>query len=423
MAKYLKEFSTQSEYNDYINSQDALFPNVSYCTDGFRVFYSPIDYSKRYLRTVALEDGTISFNIWRTMGTDYITSISYSLDNGGTWVTTENEDDKESNLSITVNVNEGDSILWKGDAQQTGYFDDDEGECVGSFFSSTARFNIDGNVMSLCYGDNFISEDELEYEGQFACLFYDYDGELTCDVVNANNLALSATTLSNQCYASMFQGCSSLETAPELPATTLADGCYSFMFSRCTSLVTAPELPATTLALSCYFNMFYGCTSLVTAPELPATTLANGCYYAMFHRCTSLVTAPELPATTLANGCYRGMFENCTSLVTVSELPATTLAERCYVSMFSGCTSLASAPELPATTLALSCYGGMFNGCTSLNYIKAMFTTTPSGIYTQEWVQGVAASGTFVKNSAATWNVTGVNGVPSGWTVNTEDPD
>jgi hypothetical protein len=23
----------------------------------------------------------------------------------------------------------------------------------------------------------------------------------------------------------------------------------------------------------------------------------------------------------------------------------------------------------------------------------------------------------FVKNSAATWNVTGVNGVPSGWTV------
>jgi hypothetical protein len=61
----------------------------------------------------------------------------------------------------------------------------------------------------------------------------------------------------------------------------------------------------------------------------------------------------------------------------------------------------------------------MFNGCTKLNYIKAMFTTTPSNTYTQNWVSGVAATGTFVKNSAATWNVTGVNGVPSRWTVQT----
>jgi hypothetical protein len=61
----------------------------------------------------------------------------------------------------------------------------------------------------------------------------------------------------------------------------------------------------------------------------------------------------------------------------------------------------------------------MFNGCTSLNYIKAMFTTTPSTTYTKSWVDGVSASGTFVKNSTAQWNVTGVNGVPSGWTVQT----
>ena len=61
----------------------------------------------------------------------------------------------------------------------------------------------------------------------------------------------------------------------------------------------------------------------------------------------------------------------------------------------------------------------MFYGCTKLNYIKAMFTTRPSTSYTSNWVSGVAATGTFVKNSAATWNVTGVNGIPSGWTVTT----
>lgn len=65
------------------------------------------------------------------------------------------------------------------------------------------------------------------------------------------------------------------------------------------------------------------------------------------------------------------------------------------------------------------CYYCMFYGCSQLNYIKAMFTTTPSGTYTLRWVDGVASSGTFVKNSAATWNVTGANGVPTGWEVRT----
>ena len=34
----------------------------------------------------------------------------------------------------------------------------------------------------------------------------------------------------------------------------------------------------------------------------------------------------------------------------------------------------------------------------------------------------MTASGTFVKNNAATWNVTGTSGVPSGWTVQTYTP-
>ena len=61
----------------------------------------------------------------------------------------------------------------------------------------------------------------------------------------------------------------------------------------------------------------------------------------------------------------------------------------------------------------------MFNGCSNLNYIKAMFTTTPSTSYCNTWVGGVAATGTFVKNSAATWTGTGTSKVPTGWTVET----
>lgn len=38
----------------------------------------------------------------------------------------------------------------------------------------------------------------------------------------------------------------------------------------------------------CYFNMFNGCSSLTTAPELTVTKLVNGCYSYMFNGCSAL---------------------------------------------------------------------------------------------------------------------------------------
>ena len=417
---YLKFFETHSDYQTYINGSDKILPNVSYCEDANDVHYNPWTYAETYFTTIARENGTISFNIWKSMNTDMITSISYSTDNGETWTTTANQDNKSEHLVIDVDVNTGDKVLWKGIATQTGYHDlIDCGDWVGSFFSSDCEFDAKGNVMSLLYGDNYKGQTILEENCAICCLFYDYNGQKTCGIVNAKDLSLPATTLTDNCYQYMFYDCTGLTTAPELPATTLATSCYYRMFYGCTSLVTAPELPATTLATSCYYGMFSYCTSLVTAPELPATTLEDDCYSEMFTDCTSLVTAPELLSTTLAEGCYTRMFIGCTSLVNAPELPATTLAVYCYSNMFRNCTALVNAPELPATTLEDDCYYNMFYDCTSLNYIKAMFTTTPSTDYTQNWVQNVSATGTFVKNSAAQWNVSGVHGIPSGWTVQT----
>ena len=192
---------------------------------------------------------------------------------------------------------------------------------------------------------------------------------------------------------------------------------FKELFKDCTQLTTAPDLPATTLADSCYFNMFRGCSSLTYTPELPATTLAPGCYDSMFYECTSLTEAPELPATTLAPYCYSSMFVRCTSLTQAPELPATTLTDRCYFMMFDGCTSLTQAPELPATTLAQLCYFNMFNGCTQLNYIYMMATDINALACLYNWVLGVSSTGTFVKNAAATWDVTGADGIPEGWNV------
>ena len=171
-----------------------------------------------------------------------------------------------------------------------------------------------------------------------------------------------------------------------------------------------------------FYHLFGNCTNVVNAKNLslPATTLEDSCYRGMFWVCKSLTTAPELPATTLTDFCYGNMFTSCTSLTTAPELPATILASNCYNAMFWGCKSLTTAPELPATILASNCYNTMFWGCKSLNYIKAMFTTTPSTTYTENWVNNVASVGTFIKADNATWNVTGDSGVPIGWNVYTE---
>ena len=75
----------------------------------------------------------------------------------------------------------------------------------------------------------------------------------------------------------MFQGCSNLTTAPELPATTLAPGCYCNMFEGCSNLTTAPELPATTLAPSCYKMMFCYCSSLNSITCAATDISAEGC--------------------------------------------------------------------------------------------------------------------------------------------------
>lgn len=168
-----------------------------------------------------------------------------------------------------------------------------------------------------------------------------------------------------------------------------------------------------------FYKLFLNCKNIVNVSRnfLPATTLAMSCYAVMFNGCTSLTTAPELPATILSNSCYSTMFSGCKSLTTTPVLPATNLADYCYASMFFSCTSLTTAPTLPATTLSDNCYYQMFYGCTKLNYIKCLATNISAYNCTYNWVNGVAATGTFVKAADMTGWTTGIEGIPTGWTV------
>lgn len=166
----------------------------------------------------------------------------------------------------------------------------------------------------------------------------------------------------------------------------------------------------------CYKNLFEGCSSLLTAPHLPATVVKYSCYYGMFEGCTSLKTPPSLPATTLANNCYEEMFANCSSLTAAPQLPATELKYRSYHDMFYNCSSLITAPQLPASTLTQYCYESMFTKCAALTSIEVNFTDWNGGVNTSYWVKEVAPTGIFTKPYALN-AIYSYSHIPEGWTV------
>lgn len=326
------------------------------------------DYSMDYLTFEVLSGGTIKVS----------KQLQYSK-NGGNWT--------NINAGGSLSVSAGDEVEWKGTNSENR-----------KAFSGTtsARFNVYGNVMSLTHNDDFIDKKTLTEDYQFAELFYRNTG-----VVSVADLILPATTLTESCYYDMFDTCTNLIDSPALPATMLAESCYSDMFQGCKNLKTLPQLPATTLANQCYEMMFAGCSGLTSVPSnyLPATTLAERCYAYMFDACSGLTEVPTLPATTVASGCYMGMYLHCislsgvpsnylpatkmestcyydmflgTSLVTAPALPATTLAKECYSFMFESCASLVEPPVLPATIMEEGCYCAMFQNCTSLAYAPAL---------------------------------------------------
>lgn len=319
-----------------------------------------------------LQPFTITFDYVETVDTfsvlqgtgGSITGFYIKL-NDGEWTFIDFDESPQVDLGFyEIDVHQGDVLqikatgTWASSTSGNWYFTMNE---------QTTRLSLSGNIMSLIAGDNFTT----------------------------------TTVVPNYALRSLFYN--SYAT-----------------FGEIVTSIKNLRLPALTVGTYAYSNLFYNFTLITETPEIKATSLGDRSCSGMFNGCSSLITAPELPATDIGQYVYQTMFQNCTSLTSApSILPAVTLAANCYRQMFQGCSKLTTTPILPAETLVTNCYYRMFYNCSKLNYIKAMFTTTPSTSYCNNWVNGVASSGTFVKNSAASWNVTGTSGIPSGWTVQT----
>lgn len=254
------------------------------------------DYSKQYLTMRSAEDAQFSF-VRRGSGAD----IQYSLDEGATWTALHSGE-------WTPLVEAGHNIMWKGELEPaTG---EDVSEAGVGSFKCTHDYLVEGNVMSLLWGEVFEHHNELKGGRCFAILFSsvgEYDPDAPT-LVNAENLVLPSLVMTEGAYAYMFYRCK-LRKAPKLPATILAGMCYMAMFYLC-PLEEAPELPATTLAMGCYSNMF-AVTNLTEAPTLPAKTLEPQCYAGMFHSCVNLksarIEATNIPDSSSMEGMLIGV--------------------------------------------------------------------------------------------------------------------
>lgn len=218
--------------------------------------YSPVHhYENDYLTFRIRTAGNV---YWRANGS-LTKTIEYSL-NDGAWTSITSA---VTPVSIAVAAN--DVVRFRGSnatyaTSKSAYSGFGHGEAGTSgqstYDNDAAEFDIEGNIMSLIYGDNFVGYTAFTGSTYNFCSIFK---KAKC--VSAENLILPALTLREYCYRAMFSWCTFLEEAPQLPATTLTKGCYWYMFERC-AITTAPDLLAEHLVAECYGSMFVYCSSL-----------------------------------------------------------------------------------------------------------------------------------------------------------------
>lgn len=283
MVKYMHRIPDVETFDEIYNSASYEEPWVSYIDENQRVDYNNPDYDEALYRPLTFEvltGGTIN---WIANNSGFVSTIEYNK-NGTGWQTITSKTGSTASSTdcggAKINVVAGDIVQFRGN---NDYY------CCGAtnyntFGGSASYCNIKGNIMSLIDSVNYPTLKTFPSGSQrnFNGLFRQHGNYFYPRFVDASELILPATALTEYCYANMFYGYNRVLTAgPELPATTLATGCYSQMFSR-TSLPIAPVLPALTLVNNCYYMMFGSCSSLTYVKCLALDISANNCIKYLF---------------------------------------------------------------------------------------------------------------------------------------------
>ena len=232
------------------------------------------DYINMYFTIESLQDSN-QIKMQRNGNVIYIT-LSYSLDDGETWIT-----EKISGTKSFGTINTGQKIIFKGNNTTFANAWDKY-----NYFNATKQFKVYGNIMSLFNGDDFKTNYEFNSSVNHHCagLFR------TTYLVDASNLILPALTLYTSSYNGMFREATALQHGPQMLATTPTgtEACSS-MFEGCINLEEPIEINFTTLTQQCCMRMFcMNRKSKITTPKMTKSPIlrvhdgAQDCYKEMF---------------------------------------------------------------------------------------------------------------------------------------------
>jgi len=360
------------ETNEYINNFS--FEGDSGTTNMGRLREN-VDYSNQYFTVRALADGQTTFSSRIT------TPMEYSTDKGSTWV----------RYSGSVNLLKGHTAMFRCAPSE-----DEITSGIGRF-SFSSNVCVEGNIMSLLYGSEYVGKTELKGHATFYELFYEQQ-----TLIASDNLILPATTLTVSCYLELFRSCKNMINCPKtLPGAVVPDDAYHMLFQWCSKLVTCPKLAATSVGVETFAQMFQGCTSLTDqVPDDLFSTVTGATvrsFYWVFKECYNLTKAPAFP-------------------------PLVSMPVACFKAMYMRCTRLTEAPDITIESVNDECYHQLFRQCTSLSKIKVAKYIPDLGRYwsTINWLWVVSPSGIFTKPRNLNLEV-GPNGIPAGWEVNNFD--
>lgn len=210
---------------------------------------------------------------------------------------------------------------------------------------------------------------------------------------------------------------------------TLPTYCFRYMFYS-SNIVDASELelPWTTLSEWCFGRMFYNCTKLTEPPYLPAETAVDSCYRLMFRNCTALKKLARMGCKNLAFASHYAMYQLCTALEKVTLPLFDTYANQALAFIFNGCSGLkeltVECPEVLSTQHMFYCLAG---SCMNLERFTCLAKSVTGSECTRSWLGNdasyAAEHATFIKHPDATfWPTNSTSGIPTGWTVKNMNP-
>ena len=393
MDKWLTQFNTYDEYENFLDSQDCPRLNVSYVVDDDQTYYFKDNTSTNFFTmkfTTDWHSGTYiellgrKSQIW---GQDNLHEAEYAKirvkKNGatefGAW---EPYNGGSFDTGDTIQL----SIKYKDEYLNT---ENTYAAYIKSQWDGNEhRAEVSGNIMSMIYGDDFLLYDSKDK--------FKFWGEWNYTVSNADNLSMPRIITQKDSCDNMFSN-TPITSLPKLPAKTVPEGCYQWIFGGCQNLtdLSSYKLDAKYVTGNSLVGMFSECSNLNLPPQFNTLTFSGGAPIPyLFYNCTSLQRIPNIDLVydgTDWGANFENIYAGCTSLTDESSryirIDQKNGKYNCYmqkefnlVRCFQNCSSMTKSPKLINFRLNEGC----FDGCTSLTeiyYANPMNPVTDVGLF------------------------------------------